>query len=342
MNFLAFFISLPTKGGTDRMRVWRALKALGCGTLRDGVYLLPDSAQHALALEAVAADVRAVGGTGDVHVLMGRDGDHIKALQQLFDRSADYATLAGEARQLLGELASLDGAAALRREQQFMRRFEQLSGIDFFPGEARQQLATLMADVRQAVARQVSPDEPSARGAVITRLNPVDHRRRIWATRERPRVDRLASAWLIKRHIDTQARFVWLRKPKDCPRDALGFDFDGAAFSHTGARVTFETLLASFGLEGDAALARVGALVHFLDVGGIPVAEAAGIEALLEGARAQQADDDKLLKDAMQVFDWLYARYQTAGSVRPSIPCRLSRPQVCAATIQVRRSGSAA
>ena len=311
MDFLALFISLPARGGTERTRVWRALKALGCGTLRDGVYLLPEAAEHVLALETVAADARAAGGTGDVHVLMGRDADHVQALRQLFDRSADYAAQAGEARQLLSELASLDAAAAVRREQQFTRRFEQLSAIDFFPGEARQQLATLMAGIRQAVARQVSPDEPSASAAPIQRLNPAEHRRRVWATRERPRVDRLASAWLIKRHIDTQARFVWLRKPRDCPRDALGFDFDGAAFSHTGSRVTFETLLASFGLEGDAALARIGALVHFLDVGGIPVAEAAGIEAVLEGARTQQPDDDKLLKDAMQVFDCLSARYQT-------------------------------
>lgn len=311
MNFLALFISLPARGGTERTRVWRALKALGCGTLRDGVYLLPEAAEHVLALEAVAADARAAGGTGDVHVLMGRDADHVQALRQLFDRSADYAAQAGEARQLLSELAALDAAAAVRREQQFTRRFEQLSAIDFFPGEARQQLATLMAGIRQAVARQVSPDEPSASAAPIQRLNPAEHRRRVWATRERPRVDRLASAWLIKRHIDTQARFVWLRKPRDCPRDALGFDFDGAAFSHTGSRVTFETLLASFGLEGDAALARIGALVHFLDVGGIPVVEAAGIEAVLEGARTQQPDDDKLLKDAMQVFDCLSARYQT-------------------------------
>ena len=311
MDFLALFISLPARGGTERTRVWRALKALGCGTLRDGVYLLPEAAEHVLALETVAADARAAGGTGDVHVLMGRDADHVQALRQLFDRSTDYAAQAGEARQLLSELASLDTAAAVRREQQFTRRFEQLSAIDFFPGEARQQLATLMAGIRQAVARQVSPDEPSASAAPIQRLNPAEHRRRVWATRERPRVDRLASAWLIKRHIDTQARFVWLRKPRDCPRDALGFDFDGAAFSHTGSRVTFETLLASFGLEGDAALARIGALVHFLDVGGIPVAEAAGIEAVLEGARTQQPDDDKLLKDAMQVFDCLSARYQT-------------------------------
>jgi hypothetical protein len=313
MNFLALFISLPTQGGTDRVRVWRALKGLGCGTLRDGVYLLPDEPQHASSLEAVALDALGAGGTGDVHVLAARDADHEQDLLQLFDRTADYTALAADLRQWLGELQATEGPAALRREQQFTRRFLQLTGIDFFPGPARQQLSALMAELRQAVARRVSPGEPSAQAAAVPPLDAALYRKRVWATRERPRVDRLASAWLIKRHIDRQARFVWLPKPKDCPRDALGFDYDGAAFSHSSRGVTFETLLAAFGLEGDAALVRIGTLVHFLDVGGLPVAEAAGVDALLAGACARELDDDRLLKDAMQVFDWLHTHYAAAA-----------------------------
>ena len=312
MNFLALFISLPTQGGTDRVRVWRALKGLGCGTLRDGVYLLPDQPQHADALEAVALDTRTAGGTGDLHALAARDAEHQQSLLRLFDRTADYTALATDLRQWLGELPGTDGPAALRREQQFTRRFLQLTGIDFFPGPAQDQVQALMAELRQAVARHVSPDEPSAQAASVPRLDAAQYRKRTWSTRARPRVDRLASAWLIKRHIDRQARFVWLQKPKDSPRDALGFDFDGAAFSHSARGVTFETLLAAFGLEGDAALVRIGTLVHFLDVGGLPVAEAAGIDALLAGASARQSDDDRLLRDAMQVFDWLHAHYGAA------------------------------
>ncbi|MGA8881882.1 MAG: chromate resistance protein ChrB domain-containing protein, partial [Azonexus sp.] len=127
---------------------------------------------------------------------------------------------------------------------------------------------------------------------------------RLWATRRRPRVDRLASAWLIRRFIDANARFLWLGKPADCPAEALGFDFDGAAFSHAGERVTFETLLASFGLEANPVLARIARIVHFLDVGGLPVAEAAGLEMLLAGMRASIADDDALLDAASAAFDY--------------------------------------
>lgn len=315
MTFLALFVSLPAQGGADRVRVWRALKGLGCGTLRDGVYLLPELPQHASALEAVALDARSAGGTGDVHTLGARDAEHQQALVRLFDRTADYTGLATDLRQLLAEVGTLDAPAALRREQSFNRRFSQLAGIDFFPGPARQQLQSLMAELRGAVAARVSPDEPSAQAASVARLDVARYRKRIWATRERPRVDRLASAWLIKRHIDRQARFVWLRKTRDCPRDALGFDFDGAAFSHSARGVTFETLLTSFDLEGDAALVRIGTLVHFLDVGGLPVAEAAGIDAVLAGASLQQPDDDRLLKSALSIFDSLYAH---CGSVHES------------------------
>lgn len=317
MNFLALFISLPSQGGTDRVRVWRALKALGSGTLRDGVYLLPDGPQHAASLEAVALDARSAGGTGDVHLLKARDAAHENTLLRLFDRSADHTALAADVRQCLGEVATMDSLAALRREQQLVRRCSHLVAIDFFPGPAQAQVQALMASLRQAVARLVSPDEPSAQAGAVPRADVAQYRKRVWATRERPGVDRLASAWLVKRHIDRQARFVWLRKPKDCPRDAVGFDFDGANFSHSPRGVTFETLLAAFGLEGDAALVRIGTLVHVLDIGGMPVPEAAGIAALLAGASAREADDDRLLKDTLPVFDWLYAHHAAIPDASP-------------------------
>jgi hypothetical protein len=125
-------------------------------------------------------------------------------------------------------------------------------------------------------------------------------------------VDRVASAWLICRFIDPQARFLWLADPADLPRGALGFDFDGAAFTHVGDRVTFETLMAAFGLEGDLALLRLATIVHHLDVGSEPVPEAAGFEAVMTGARERLADDDALLAEMSRVLDSLYTHFQRA------------------------------
>lgn len=310
MSFLALFVSLPTKASSGRMRVWRSVKALGCATLRDGVYLLPDAADSAPALGEIAAQAAEAGGSGEVYRLSGCGEAQEAALQALFDRGEEYADIAGGIKALGQNLASLDGAAAARKLQPLVRRFEQVTRIDFFPGEAQRQTLSLLDDLRDALTRQASPDEPTARLAEIPRLDRADYQGRTWATRARPWVDRLASAWLIRRFIDSNARIVWLASSSDCETDWLGFDFDGAAFSHVGSKVTFETLLASFGLESAPPLVRLGELVHCLDVGGLPVPEAAGIRSLLNGLRTAEADDDALLARACEVFDWLLHSYE--------------------------------
>ena len=162
-----------------------------------------------------------------------------------------------------------------------------------------------------ALAALARPEGDAAKaGDPLAPLAPAQYQRRTWLTRPRPGVDRMASAWLIRRFIDRRAKFLWLDKPAKCPKTALGFDFDGAAFTHVGGRVSFEVLVASFGLDVDPALARIAAIVHCLDVGGVPVVEAAGIEAVLAGLRAASGDDDKLLTAAARVFDGLYQHYQ--------------------------------
>ena len=310
MSFLALFVSLPTKASTGRMRVWRSVKAQGCATLRDGVYLLPDSADSAATLGEVAAQAVEVGGSGQVYRLSGCDEAQKAALRALFDRGEEYASIAEEIKALGRNLASPDGADAMRKLQPLVRRFEQVARIDFFPGEAQRQTLSLLDDLRDAITRRMSPDEPTARQTDIPRLNRADYQGRTWATRARPWVDRLASAWLIRRFIDPSARIVWLASPSDCRNGWLGFDFDGAAFSHVGTKVTFETLLASFGLDSAPALVRLGKLVHCLDLGGLPVAEALGIESLLAGLRASEPDDDALLARACEIFDWLLKSYE--------------------------------
>ena len=122
-------------------------------------------------------------------------------------------------------------------------------------------------------------------------------------------VDRLASVWLIKRFIDRSAKFAWIDRPRDRPKGAIGFDFDGAQFTHVDGRVTFEVLLASFGLDNDPALASIGQAVHFLDVGGIPVADARGLETMLRGIKAKARGDDQMLAEASKVFNWFHSAY---------------------------------
>lgn len=297
MDFLAFFVSLPTRQSAGRMRIWRALRALGCATLRDGVYLLPESPQHAASLAQVAEDVRALAGSADLYRLGARDDAQQADIAAIFDRGPDYARLLAA----IGGADSGDAKAlrALRRE------LSALVAIDYFPGEARRQAEEALAALEAAAS-----GEPSKKIGKLRRLAVADYQGRSWATRQHLWVDRMASAWLIRRFIDRKASFLWLANPKRCPKNALGFDFDGAAFTHVGGRVTFEVLAASFGLDHDPAIARIAAIVHCLDVGGVPLAEAPGIEAVLAGARAAAADDDKLLADASKIFDSLYRNFK--------------------------------
>ncbi len=304
MSWLLLILSLPTENATARMRAWRALKLCGAAVLRDGVYLLPQRPGQTECLDAIADDVRAHAGSAHLLTTPGA-GDDFEAL---FDRAAEWGALLGEIDAARASLvaSTTDG---LRQARRLRKRAEQLRTIDFFPGEAqRQGLAALQA-LEQDAAQALSPHEPRASLVAIERLNAADFQGQLWATRARPWVDRLASAWLIRRWIDPQARFLWLQTPADCPPEALGFDFDGARFSHVGARVTFETLLASFSLQTPALL-RLGLLVHGLDAGGVQPPESAGVERVLAGMHAAIADDDQLALATAGVFEGLWTAFE--------------------------------
>ena len=301
--------SVSGENKTARMRIWRALKASGAAALRDGVYLLPKSESARAVFAEQAKEVVAAGGMAHIVAFDGEDDAQHREFVRLFNRSTDYAELFGRLDAFKTEIAKLDEVEARRQAAALRRDIAALGAIDFFPGASRHQVESALADAEAALNARFSPDEPHAAKGIIPKRQKAQYRGRTWATRARPWVDRVASAWLIRRFIDPKARFRWLKNPKDCPKTALGFDFDGAEFTHIGARVTFEVLAASFGLDNDRAIARLGALVHYLDVGGIPVPEAAGFAAIMAGARAQQANDDKLLHSMSAVLDALYASY---------------------------------
>jgi hypothetical protein len=306
--WLVFIMSQPGKSPTPRIRLWRLLKGLGAAVLRDGVYLLPQRAPLQQALEEQVQVVQTLGGAASllaVEPLTDTDA-HFRTL---FDRSADYAALLGTLSHVRTTLAEMTEAQARRALQQVRREYEALAAIDYFPGPAQGQTALALAEADAAVTRHFSPDEPQPLHTGIRHLERTAYRGKRWATRQQVWVDRVASAWLIRRFIDPDACFLWVRTPQDCPADAIGFDFDGAAFTHTDHRVTFEVLVASFGLAADPALTRLGMLVHALDVGGVPVPEAAGFEAILTGVRTSCADDDQILLAMMPVLDAFYAAF---------------------------------
>jgi hypothetical protein len=304
--------SLSGQRGALRIRFWRALRTSGAVALRDGVYLAPALPPLLRALEEQRAGVEAAGGSAYLLSLDRVSPSDETAFLALFDRSGEYAGLRRGIGQFVASLAGRTEADARLVLRQLKRDLSGLEAIDFFPSGAAGETASELRDAERALMRTFSPEEPQASGSEISRRERSDFRDRTWATRARPWVDRIASAWLIRRFIDPEARFLWLRVASDCPAHAVGFDFDGATFTHVGERVTFEVLIESFGLEDDAGLIRLGAVVHALDVGGERVPEAAGFEAMLLGARDRQPDDDSLLAHVSAILDDLYRAFALA------------------------------
>jgi hypothetical protein len=302
-------LSLPTDNAAARMRAWRALKACGAAVLRDGAYALPDNEAHRAQLRGIADDVRANDGVARVLVQAAPD-EAEPPIEPLFDRVAEFAALVADARQAAAAASPAAATEALRSARRLRKALDLLVTIDFFPGEAQRQAVQAVAEFEQQVARLDAPDEPRALPAGVPRVaDAAAYRGRTWVTRARPWVDRLACAWLIRRFIDVDARFLWLADPTKAPKRAIGFDFDGAAFTHVGARVSFETLLAAFGLETPA-LKRLGTLVHGLDAGGVMPPEAAGIERVLAGMRDAIPDDDALMLAAAGVLEGLHQTFE--------------------------------
>jgi hypothetical protein len=311
--WLLLIINLPGHNPSLRMRIWRGMKFAGVGLLRDGAYLLPSSEAARKVLDEQAAEIKAAGGLAHVLSFDADSPEQQAELVALFDRTGEYSEVIQRLEELKKEFARLGEPQARQQLAAAIREATLIVDRDFFPGEPRRQMENALADAEAALNAHFAPDEPHAAHRQLRLRNPKDYRGRTWATREHMWIDRVASAWLIRRFIDPQATFLWLKRPKDCPKRALGFDFDGAEFTHEGSKVTFEVLVSSFGLEKDAGLARLGAMVHHLDVGGIPTAEGPGFATIMAGARALQRDDDALLKAMTPVLDSLYAGYTNPG-----------------------------
>jgi hypothetical protein len=302
-------LTFPTENATARMRAWRALKAKGCAVLRDGIYLLPHTAEREDMLRELAGSIDEAGGTAHLLRAQSLDASQEADFRALFDRNDDYATFVvslGAARKTLGGLPPADVTRLLRR---LRKDYDAIRTIDYFPGAASTDTEVAWEDFLALADTVLSPGEPHAAERAIRPLRRDEYQARTWATRQRLWVDRVASAWLIRRFIDPKAQFLWLVSPEACPPDALGFDFDGAIFTHVGERVTFEVLVVSFGLDDDAALLRLGEMIHALDVGGAPVPEAIGFEAVMAGARQRALNDDQLLDEMGRVLDSIYAHF---------------------------------
>ena len=221
----------------------------------------------------------------------------------------------------------------------FRSRLTALERIDFFGSAGRDRVVTLLARLDAAAGRGGS----RPRSGALPADDPVRYTNRTWVTRPRPGVDRMSSAWLIRRFIDAKARFAFAQDKDSLPgADAIPFDMFGVAFSHQGEGCTFETLAATFAVD-DPAVTRIAAIVHDLDLkdGRFGAAEAPAVAAVIDGLQLSTADDDTLLERGITLFESLYLAFaqsaRTAGP-RPVARSRQARRPKTPAPRSTRRS----
>jgi hypothetical protein len=303
-TWLVTIAQLPTEDPAARMRVLRTLESLGAAVIREGAYLLPDTANNRQALDALGEYIGKSAGSAHVLQVQSTSPAQQETLRRLFDRSARYIELIKTVESLRVGFGHSDPSAISRVLIKQRREFDAIAALDFFPTEARARAEQALADADAAVRKLLFAAQSQASlGSGETFL------RRTWVTRKPPWADRLACAWLIRRFVDPEATVLWLEKADELPANALGFAFDGAHFASSGGRIAYEEMLAKLDLAKNAALAKIGSIVHFLEMGGITVPEAAGVQTLLQGAQRRAGSVDELLGEVEKTFDLLYEAY---------------------------------
>jgi hypothetical protein len=306
-KWLVYVASLPMDDPAARMRVLRTLEAMGCALLREGVYLLPDTPPNRQGLSRLYEHTLRISGSAHVLHVTSADPEQERSLKKLFDRAAKYEELIKIIEGLRAGFGISEPSAIARVLNKQRREFESISALDFFDSPLKEKASRVLRETEAEVRKRMFPDAPKS-GGRLTQTGRY-YFKRTWASRKPLLADRLGSGWLIRRFIDPEATLMWLDKSQACPSTAVGFGFEGATFFNSKDKVTFQELLTRFGLDDNATLVRIGALLHYLDAGGAPVPEAAGVETLLQGARRRCNSDEELFTESEKTFDLLYEAY---------------------------------
>jgi hypothetical protein len=306
LNLLLLLVGLPPHPSSLRVRVWRRLKSLGAVPLKRSAYLLPDTPERYEDFQWLSQEIQRAGGEATLVRVQQIENMSEADVRQLFHepRDRDYRQLAVRYRKLLQSLDKKKGGGARAHDElvKLSKDHQRIRDIDFLDAPGGAEVRRLEEAITMRTRRPESPRPAPAPTVDISTL-----RGRQWVTRPRPHVDRIASAWLIKRFIDTAATFVFA-DPAAFPPDAIPFDVPGVDFTHHGEDCTFETLIKRARLR-DRRLVRLAEIVHEADLrdGKYPHEEARGIDVAIRALLAQSPDDHKVLEHGVALFEGLYA-----------------------------------
>jgi hypothetical protein len=309
-SWLLLIHQLPAKPAYLRVKIWRRLQDIGAVAVKNAVHALPMNEETQEDFEWLLREIHEGGGEAFICEARLSDGLSDEEVRTLFDRArdADYAELAKEAQGLASSLrrkGAGDTATELRAQvARLRRRLAEIAAIDFFGTIGRETAEGLL----RGLESQLDKDEPVASKAKTEPNLAETLRNRAWVTREGVYADRIASAWLIRRFIDPEARFKFVSGKGYRPQEGeLRFDMFQAEFTHEGDKCTFEVLLERAGLK-DSALRAIAEIIHDIDLKDDKFGrtEVAGIRTLLDGIRASTSDDGRRIDRGTEVFNDLY------------------------------------
>ena len=315
---IIFFYSVPSKPVSSRMKVWRKLIKAGAVQLKGSVYILPFNDDHYEFLQWLVSEIAEMKGEGAFarieHIDTMKDSENIALFDQ--QRANDYRATKKAADYLEQRLGSIRQGGEAQNikglSEQFaklLKEFEEVKKIDFFSSKEGVALNERIQRVA-AELRKLSEAETAKESPLTISIRAVDaYQGKIWVTRKKPFIDRMASAWLIRRFIDKGAFFKFIDE-KDIDtvgKNSIVFDMRGGEFTHVGDLCTFEVLVKSFGFK-DKTLKKMAEIVHDLDMRDekYRAAEAKGLENILAGIRNTAKDDRNAIEKGIQVFEMLY------------------------------------
>lgn len=319
-EWLLLIHQLPPKPTSLRVRIWRKLQKLGAVSLKNSVYVLPSGEKTHEDFQWLKQEVESAGGEATVLRAGSVEGTTDDELVSLFrgQRTEEYARITAELDGLAGTVRGQRKGGRLSpgrlgsHEAELSRLHQELErviAVDFFLADGSAASLAALERCREALrlTQGGGVRGAKARASRGGGLDPAQYQGRRWVTRKNPHIDRLATAWLIRRFIDRRPRFRFVDEGTRV-EGGVHFDMADAEFTHRGEDCTFETVLKEFGLAGNPALKELAEIVHDIDLkdNKFNRLEAAGIDAAVRGLGELLKDDRKLLRQAGVIFDGLY------------------------------------
>ena len=315
-RWLLLIHQIPPKPNYFRVKIGRRLQRLGAAAIKNSVYVLPKSDQSQEDFEWVVREIVEGGGEASVCEARFVEGLSDAEVEGLFNsaREADYLELANEARRLRSQLPRGKKGDDYRNELEstiarLRKRLEEIESVDFFAATGRDAAEALFVELEEKL--KASAIEDAEKGdRYVGAIEKVQGR--VWVTRKGIHVDRMGSAWLIRRFIDKDARFKFVSGKGYRPEpQELRFDMFEAEFTHEGDRCTFEVLLQRFGLT-DPALKQIAEIVHDIDLKDEKFGreDALGLDRLIAGIAMAHPEDEKRLAEGVAVFNSLYEYFK--------------------------------